>query len=260
MPREPRNIVLIGAGNVAHHLGMALKKTNNSIVGVLNRGEQTGERLAFELGCPYLTGFNSIPDETDIVIIAVTDDAIEEVASQIFCRGKIVAHTSGTKTIASLKDSSDRLGVFYPLQTMHRTASVDMQTVPLCIEANTNWGEGVLMELASSISGNVHLVNAEQRKILHLAAVIACNFSNHFYGLANDVLCQNGLDVSMLYPLIQQTALNVKSGDPHEHQTGPAARGDREVMAKHMEVLRSIDPKLAELYEIVSESIQNNRR
>lgn len=259
MPREPRNIVLVGAGNVAYHLGMALKKTNNSIVGVLNRGQQSGERLAFELGCPYLTSFKSIPDETDVVIIAVADDAIEEVASQIFCPGKIVAHTSGTQPIASLKDSSDRLGVFYPLQTMHKTASVDMETVPLCIEANTNWGEGVLMELASSVSGNVHLVNSEQRKILHLAAVIACNFSNHFYGLANDVLNKNGLDVSMLYPLIHQTALNVKSGDPHKHQTGPAVRGDKEVMSKHLEVLRSVDPKLAELYKIVSDSIQNSR-
>ena len=249
--------MLVGAGNVAYHLGMALKKTNNSLLGIANRGLTSGERLAFELGCPHLSGFDSIPEETDIVIIAVADDAIGEVASKIFCPGKIVTHTSGTQPLSILQDASDRLGVFYPLQTMHRSASVDMESVPFCIEANSNWGEGVLLELASSISENVHLVNSDQRKMLHLAAVLACNFSNHFYGLANDVLRSDGLDVSMLFPLIQQTAENVRSGNPHDHQTGPAARRDEEVMDRHIEELRSIDPKLAELYKVVSESIQN---
>lgn len=256
MPREPRNIVLVGAGNVAYHLGMALKKTNNSILGVINRGVDAGERLAFELGCPYLPEFNSIPEETDIVLIAVADDTIAEVASKIFCPGKIVAHTSGTHPLSILKDVSDRLGVFYPLQTMHKTATVDMESVPFCIEANSNWGEGVLMELASSMSKNVQLVNSDQRKKLHLAAVIACNFSNHFYGLANDVLKENGMDVSLLLPLIRQTAEIVKSGDPHAHQTGPAARGDEAVMNEHLQELEAIDPELANLYKVVSESIK----
>lgn len=257
MPREPRNIVLVGAGNVSYHLGMALKRTNNSILGVINRGVDAGERLAFELGCPYLPKNNSVPERTDIVLIAVTDDAIEEVASKIFCPGKIVAHTSGTQPLSVLKDVSDRLGVFYPLQTMHKTAAVDMESVPFCIEANSNWGEGVLMELASSMSKNVQLVNSDQRKLLHLAAVIACNFSNHFYGLANDVLKTERLDVSLLFPLIRQTAENVKGGDPHKHQTGPAARGDEAVIKEHLKVLEAMDPKRAKLYKAVSDSIRS---
>jgi predicted short-subunit dehydrogenase-like oxidoreductase (DUF2520 family) len=238
---------------------MALKKTNNSILGVVNRDVEAGERLAFELGCPFLTDFHSIPEAADIVIIAVADDAISEVASQIFCPGKIVAHTSGTQSMDVLRDASDRLGVFYPLQTMHRSGTVDMESVPFCVEANSNWGEGALMELASSISGNVHLVNSSQRKLLHLAAVIACNFSNHFYGLANDILGKDGLDISMLYPLIQQTAENVKNGNPHGHQTGPAVRGDVDVMNRHLRVLKSIDPKVAELYKAVSASIASKK-
>ncbi len=252
MPLEPKNVVLVGAGHMAYHLGNALKRSNNTLLRVINRTAESGERLAFELGCPFSSDFKSIPEETDIVIIAVKDDAISEVATKVFCPGKVVAHTSGSVPMSALGDASDRLGVFYPLQTMHREAEVNMKEVPFCIEGNTNWTEGLLLELARSLSENVQVLSSEQRKITHIAAVFACNFTNHFYALSEEILEKNGMSLDILKPLIKKTAANILTDHPKALQTGPAKRNDTKVMQEHLEQL---PPELKKLYQDVSVSI-----
>ncbi len=255
MPLEYRNIVLIGSGNVAYHLGNALKRSGNKLIKLINRTEERGERLAFELGCPFSTDLTSIPDETDVAIIAVKDDAITEVAKKIHCTGTIVAHTSGSVPLSALKDCSDRLGVFYPLQTMHRDGEVNMAEVPFCIEGNSKWNEGVLLELARSISGNVQTLNSEQRKVAHVAAVFACNFTNHFYALSEQILQQKGMELEILKPLISKTAKNILTDSPRELQTGPAKRNDAKVIQEHLELLDKLSPELGKLYQEITESI-----
>jgi len=255
MPLESRNIVLIGAGNVAYHLGIAFKRSGNKLLKLINRTTETGEQLAFELGCRFTDDFTQIPEETDVVIIAVNDDAIGEVADKIFCPGKIVVHTSGSVPMSALKDCSDRLGVFYPLQTMHRDAMVNMSEVPFCIEGNTNWSKGVLLELARSLSENVQVLSSEQRKMAHVAAVFACNFTNHFYALAGEFLENNGMTLDILKPLIKKTAANIATDHPKSLQTGPAKRNDIKVMREHLEILKKTSPELRKIYQEVSESI-----
>lgn len=255
MPFESRNIVLIGAGNVAHQLGRAFKRSENKLLMVIDRTEEKAERLAFELGCRYSSDLSNIPENADIVIMAVKDDAIPIVAKQLFCPGKTVAHTSGSVPLEALGDCSDRLGVFYPLQTLHRDVAVDMRQVPFCIEGNSNWNQGMLMELARSISDNVQVVDSEQRKVVHLAAVFANNFSNHCYAMAEAILNKADVPLDILRPLILKTAENIRTARPADVQTGPAKRGDAQVMAEHLALLGEIAPELAPIYAALSESI-----
>ncbi|MGB1316995.1 MAG: Rossmann-like and DUF2520 domain-containing protein, partial [Flavobacteriales bacterium] len=252
MPLEPKNVVLIGAGHMAHHLGNALKRSNNKLLKIINRSAENGERLAFELGCEFSTEFNSIPEEADVVIIAVKDDAVKAVANQVSANGIIVAHTSGSVPMSDLENASDKIGVFYPLQTMHKDAEVDMSEVPFCIEGNSKWNEGVLLELARSLSENVQVLTSEQRKVSHVAAVFACNFSNHFYALSEQILEENGMNLDILKPLIKKTASNILTDHPKALQTGPAKRNDVKVMEEHQQML---SPELKKLYAEVSESI-----
>jgi predicted short-subunit dehydrogenase-like oxidoreductase (DUF2520 family) len=255
MPLEPKNVVLIGAGHMAYHLGVALKRSNNKLLQLINRSKENGERLAFELGCKFSTDFSDIPKETDVVIIAVKDDAVKQVADQIFCEGVIVAHTSGSVPMSALENSSDKIGVFYPLQTMHRDVEVDMNEVPFCIEGNSKWNEGLLLELARSISENVQILSSEQRKMTHLAAVFACNFTNHFYVIAEQILEENGMTLDILRPLIKKTANNVLIESPKGLQTGPAKRNDAKVMEEHLQLLSKQSPELEKLYKELSDSI-----
>ena len=255
MPLEPKNVVLIGAGHVAYHLGKALKRSGNNLSLLIARDLKKGERLAFELGCKFSSDFGHIPDETEVVIIAVKDDAIAEVASKIHCPSTVVAHTSGSVPMSALGDASDRLGVFYPLQTMHHDVEVKMKEVPFCIEGNSKWNEGLLLELARSISENVQILSSEQRKMTHLAAVFACNFTNHFYALAEQILEENGMTLDILRPLIKKTANNVLKESPNGLQTGPAKRNDVKVMEEHLQLLSKQSPELEKLYKELSESI-----
>ncbi len=255
MPLEPKNVVLIGSGNVAHHLGNALKRSGNKLLKLINRTEETGQNLAFKLGCQFSTDFSDIPNETDVVIIAVKDDAIAEVAEKIQCSGTIVAHTSGSVPLSALNGCSDRLGVFYPLQTMHKDGEVNMMEVPFCVEGNSKWNEGVLLELARSISENVQTLNSEQRKVAHVAAVFACNFTNHFYALSEQILRQKDMNLDILKPLITKTAKNIATDSPKELQTGPAKRNDAKVIQEHLNLLEKLSPELEKLYQEVTESI-----
>lgn len=259
MPRELRNIAIIGSGNVAYHIGKAIKRSQNRVCGIYARNENTGSRLAFELGCEYFNDITKISDEVDIILIAVRDDAVVKIIAQIFYPGKLIAHTSGRIGMEILEAASDRIGVFYPLQTMHKDSQIKMKEVPFCIEANTNRDESMLMDLAASISDNLHLVNSEQRRTMHLAAVVACNFSNHMYALADQILKKDGMDLSILQPLIIQTAANIKNGDPKSLQTGPAIRGDEEVIRKHEALLQAKNPELAKLYNLLTQSILSQR-
>jgi predicted short-subunit dehydrogenase-like oxidoreductase (DUF2520 family) len=123
---------------------------------------------------------------------------VKAVANQISCNGIIVAHTSGSVPMSTLENSSDKIGVFYPLQTMHREAEVNMKEVPFCIEGNSKWNEGVLLELARSLSENVQVLSSAQRKVTPIAAVFACNFTNHFYALSEEILEKNGMSLDIV--------------------------------------------------------------
>jgi len=255
MPYQSHRIAIIGTGNVAHVLGRVLKRSGNRLTMVVGRTGEKAERLAFELGCKWSERMSDIPEETEVILIAVTDDAIADVASELYRPGTVVAHTSGSMPMEVLGDCSDRLGVFYPLQTLHRDVKVDFRQVPLCIEGNSNWNEGLLMEIARSISDNVQLINSEQRRMVHLAAVFACNFSNHCYAMADEILMRHGVSLDILRPLIRQTAENVQHGRPVDVQTGPAKRKDLSVMAEHHSLLERLDPDLTVIYKLMSKRI-----
>ena len=94
-----------------------------------------------------------------------------------------------------------------------------------------------LMKLGEEISQNVKAVNSEQRKVLHVAAVFACNFTNYFYSISEKLMLDHDLPSELLLPLIKETADKLKHHLPHEGQTGPARRNDQKIMAKHIEML-----------------------
>jgi predicted short-subunit dehydrogenase-like oxidoreductase (DUF2520 family) len=91
---------------------------------------------------------------------------------------------------------------------------------------------------------------------LHIAAVFACNFSNHLYALSQELLKEQDLDFDLLRPLIAETAAKVQSNEPIKMQTGPASRGDQETVDAHIELLKK-NPEMQELYQKLSQSIVN---
>jgi len=242
----------VGSGNVATHLAHALKNHSIEIVEVFSDKIENAKCFASEINCFVVESLNKLKP-TDLIIIAVPDSKIEEVSLQLPENDSLVVHTSGITNMASLS-GINRFGVLYPLQTFSRQRTVEMLEVPFCIEAHNEEDCKLLLELASKLSNNVKMVSSEQRKVLHLAAVMVSNFSNHLYALANEILEKSYLEFDFLLPLIKETALKAADVHPHDAQTGPARRNDVSTLEEHLEMLKEF-PEFRETYKLLSEQI-----
>lgn len=248
-------IVLLGSGNVATHLAKALKSKGEEIVQVYSQNLDNATLLAQSIATDAIGDLNEINQNADLYIISVKDDAIESVAKSLKNVTGLVVHTSGTTDINILSSQVTKAGVFYPLQTFSKSKEVSFENIPLCIEANDDSQLTILSNLAAKISREVYKLNGEKRKVLHLAAVFACNFPNHLYALANKILSQNGLDFEIIRPLIAETADKVMSNLPENVQTGPAVRADESTLNKHLSMLTDM-PELQNIYQTLSDSIK----
>jgi len=257
--KTPLSIVIIGTGNVAFHLATALHKSNHTILQVLGRNKMAAAELAKKVKAKSESDFKKVNTTADIYIIAVKDDAIEKVAAQLKLNNKILLHTSGTINTKALKASSKNYGVFYPLQTFSKNKKVNFSDVPICIEANNKTTASTLVALAQSISKKVYVINDTQRRNLHLAAVFACNFSNHLYAIAAQMLQKNKLSFDLLKPLIAETAEKIKEQTPAQAQTGPAVREDDKTINTHLKML-SKNKTLKKIYTLMSEEIIKQKR
>jgi predicted short-subunit dehydrogenase-like oxidoreductase (DUF2520 family) len=252
-------ITLLGSGNVATHLAAAFKNAGHQIAQVYSRDMQHASLLAYHVKADAIDDINQIKPETDIFIIAIKDDAIANIGRQLAKYNILTAHTSGATDLAALSAIIPNSGVFYPLQTFSKTKEVDFRQVPLCIEGSDETVTKQLEELARTISNNVYRVSSAQRKILHLAAVFACNFPNYLYDVARQLLEKHEMGFDLLKPLILETAQKVQTNLPADVQTGPAVRGDDATMSAHLQLLAD-EPQLKMLYELLSQGIITNKK
>jgi predicted short-subunit dehydrogenase-like oxidoreductase (DUF2520 family) len=256
MQRPIQRIVLIGSGNVATQLGRALKSAGLEIMQVYSRSPEAARALAAELNCDATHRLDSLLPGADLYLVSVADDAISEVAVGFPFSEVLVAHTSGSTPMDVLDVAGNRSGVFYPLQTFSKNVEIDMWQVPLCLEARHEEDLQLLEQLAGMLSHNVQRINSDDRRILHVAAVFACNFTNHMYTLAGDVLHSRGLSFDIMGPLIRETTRKATVSPPLQVQTGPALRHDKKTIDAHNKALEAL-PHLQKMYNFISQSIQN---
>ena len=252
-------IVLIGSGNLGTQLGLALAEKEHRIIQVFSMTEDNASELAANLYCPFTTDPDEIIKDADLYIIAVRDSAIELVVENIDFDTHLVVHTSGTVPLSVFENHCQNFGVFYPLQTFSKNKRVEFNAIPILIEANTDENNQILKNIAGSISDIVLSVNSEKRSRVHLAAVFACNFVNHFYLIAEELLKDKDLGFELLKPLIMETASKVIQNSPGQVQTGPAIRNDKKVMEEHLKMLSAF-PEWERFYQLISDNIYNTHK
>jgi predicted short-subunit dehydrogenase-like oxidoreductase (DUF2520 family) len=246
-------IVLYGTGAMARNLGSALKKSGADLIQVMGRNPEKVKELAGKLGCSAGLNPASLDPNATILIFCVSDDAIYKVSGLFSDRPLLMIHTAGSVGIDSLDTAHER-GVLYPLYTFSPYAEIDFSEIPLFVEASSDTALARTEQLAGMISRKVNRINSEQRFHLHIAAVFACNFSNHMYTIAKEILMRQQLSFDHLRPIIKETAQKVMEMDPAEAQTGPARRNDLGTLVRHIECLEN-DPEFQKIYSFVSESI-----
>lgn len=250
-------IDFIGAGNLAWNLAPALENAGASIRNIYSRNFNNAKKLAGRLYEGQVkTDLDFSEVDTDIILIAVTDDAIEEVAKEIILSGDvIVAHTSGSVPLTTLGYlASPNIGVFYPLQTFSKNQQINLDGVPILIEGDNKLTTEKLTHLAKSLSNNSSVISSTQRQQLHLAAVFANNFTNWMLTQSEEILQTAKLDLSIMKPLLEQSISKAMQLGPKNAQTGPAQRSDFNVLDKQMELL-SKQPEKQEVYKLLSQQI-----
>jgi predicted short-subunit dehydrogenase-like oxidoreductase (DUF2520 family) len=243
-----KTISIIGSGNVAHHLGHAFSGTVK-VRSVYSRNATENHKFATEL---FAFCADRIEDiiHSDLVLVCVNDDSINEIINQL-PRDQAVAYTSGSVLMSEL-DRKENIGVIYPLQTFSKDVPVDLFHVPFFIEASDEPMAQDLFELAWIVSRKVIFANSEDRRNLHLAAVMVNNFTNHIHTLAADFLKSKSLEFDFLKPLIAETSKKLQSGQPVDLQTGPAKRNDIHTIKTHLNMLEG---ETKAIYHLLSESI-----
>ncbi len=249
-------IVILGSGNVAAVLGRKFKAAGHRILQVVSRNTSAASKLAYEWDTESTNYPSIINRNADVYLIAVSDDAIDDVVADLRLPKKVVAHTAASVSKEVLKSVSDHYGVFYPLQTLHKE-DINLPEAPIFFDGSDEVTKKKLESLAISISPH-HVTEAadDTRLKLHIAAVLVNNFTNHLYALAEDYCKKEAIDFKQLLPLIDETASRIKEIPPSQSQTGPAARNDQETIQKHLELLKS-HPQLKKVYEFLTSSIRD---
>lgn len=252
---------MIGAGNLATQLSKALLRAGHDILQVYSRTMESANALAQQVGGAPVTDFHLLVYDADAYIFALRDSVLGEMIPQV-CRGReqrVFLHTAGSVPMEAFRGMPLHYGVLYPLQTFSKTRDVDFSHIPCFIEANDDYARQTIATLAKSVSQDVRPLSSEQRKYIHLAAVWACNFVNHCYNIAEDIVESQHIPFSTLLPLIDETARKVHELKPKEAQTGPAMRYDENVIREQAQLMR-LNPLEKDLYERLSVSVHRKSK
>lgn len=248
-------VISIGAGRLAWHLVQALSGAGHEVVQVYSRTEESAAALAAKVGAQPVCRMDDVGD-ADVYVVAVKDAVLADVVRQL-CKGRaarVFLHTAGSMPMQVFDGLAAHYGVFYPMQTFSKERALDFSRIPIFLEGSDPVALGVARTLAESVSRQVVELSGEGRRRLHLAAVFACNFANHCYELASEVLQEQGLPFSVMQALVDETAAKVSELSPRQAQTGPAVRYDQNVMEAQLSLLAD-RPLAQQIYRLMSKSI-----
>ena len=244
---------IIGSGKVASWFVNVIRKHGGVIRQVYSPTLGHAERLAVTCQAEAIDDLSQLLPQSDLYLFAVRDDAYSSLLEQLPFTLPMAVHTAGSLSMHLLKSYAESYGVIYPYQTISQESDFERLTVPLCVEACDDITTAQLLQWAAKWSPTSTVVSETQRAYLHLAAVFASNFTNAMYGIAYDILTSRQIPFEVITPLLEQTLEKVKILSPAEARTGPAARGDRQTMEKHLAMLE--DEELKAIYRLISEKI-----
>ncbi len=215
------------------------------VIGMGRAGGAIAGRLR-ERGLQVATGREAIAD-ADLVILAVPDGAIAEVARAVPI-GPWVAHVSGASSLAALDPHESRFSV-HPLQTLSRDRGPD--------QLDGAWGavtaEGPAAQeratwLAETLGLRPFDLADADKPLYHAGAAMASNFLVTLYRTAAHLLEESYAPPEALVPLMRRTIENGFA------LTGPIARGDWSTVEAHLKALRERAPEVEPLYRALAEA------
>lgn len=223
-------IAVIGSGNIGLQLMHVFRPLVNELYAVSHNLLECND-------ADYIFDHHEkLPTNLDVYIIAVQDAKIGSVAATLQVDQGIVVHTAGSVPMEIFDPYFEHYGIIYPFQSIRKNHELQVDEIPLLLEASDDESFEILKDLCESTGYPCEAVNSEARKHIHLAGVFASNFPNILYRIAYEIVEKQGINPTILIPLIKETAMRLENGHPAEFQTGPAIRNDRETLQEHLEL------------------------
>ncbi len=247
---------IIGTGNIAWFLGNRLISGQHHCTGVYSRNTAAAETLAESLLCEKFGSIADISDEdADICFMAVSDSAIPVVSQQLNFANTVLIHTAGAVDIESIAMAAKHRAVLWPVYSIVKNNLPDHRNIPCAWEATPGKATSYVQETGHAITDMLFEAHYEQRKWLHLSAVMSNNFVNHLLGICEQICADNNLPFSLLMPIIEQTFDRIRHTSPMNSQTGPAARNDTVTIQNQLALLAQ-HPRWQNVYKAITDSIQ----
>ena len=234
---------ILGGGRAAWAYGSAWRRIGRPLAGVWLRDESTSA-IASLLGTDRRS-LAELASDSDLLLVAVSDRAIVEVASRIPETEAIVFHASGALTALRGGFSLHPLKSLPPVGEPSR-----LDDALLVFEGNHR---DVAQELAAAIGARFAEVTAETKARYHAGAVFGSNYVALMLELAEQLI---GIDDARddLVRLAQSAIANWRAGEGRGRFTGPAIRGDRETVERHIAALAD-RPQVAKIYALLAEEL-----
>ena len=241
----------MGGGRAAWAYGSAWKRIGWPLSGVWLR-DDSHSHIA-ELLQTARMDMADLARESELLLVAVSDRAIAEVAEAIPETEALIFHASGA--LLSLRDGFS----LHPLKSLPPVgAPSDLEGTLLVFEGEHRRTAKLM---ATAIGARFCEVAPEQKALYHAAAVFGSNYIAASLEIAQRLMTRAGVtDVREDLAMLARSAIeNWRSHEDARRFTGPAARGDREVMASHRQALASEvtdgGPRVAEIYELLAAEI-----
>ncbi|MBX3102309.1 MAG: DUF2520 domain-containing protein [Bacteroidetes bacterium] len=258
-----RTVSILGAGGLAWNLAPAFVQGGHTVCQILSRSHTTAQQLAFLISTAQAGDAHTpLHPEADTVVLAVPDREITPAVEALLPRLKdetLLLHCAGSVPLSALAAHKGPIGVIYPVQTFSRMRRVSWKDIPVFAEG-AQGAETLVTDLARSLTGGqVHEMNSDARKVVHLGAVLGSNFVNALLAQSSRVVQELGLDHTIYLPLAREVVEKLTDFSPMMAQTGPAMRGDKETVATQKALLRDVAPELIPLYELLTQVITRMR-
>ena len=251
--RTGNKVGVVGAGRVGAVLAAKFRASGHPVVGVSGRSPASRLRIQTLLEGVDTLSPAEVVERADIVLIAVPDDALAEVALSLAPHvraGQVVMHTSGRHGLSVLVPmvaAGARAIALHPAMTftgtdvdLDRTCAYGLTAQP----ADRALAEALVAELG----GTPEWIDDADRIGYHAALSHGANHLNTLVAQAMDLLRAAGVDdpSAVLRPLLTASLDNALAyGDAA--LTGPVARGDINTVRAHTETLAA-QPDVLDTY------------
>ncbi len=247
---------IIGTGNIAWFFGKRIAAAGHSCVGVYGRNTEEVSVLADALLSKRHGTVNEIRDgDADVCFLAVSDLAIAPIAAGISFKQTILVHMAGALTLDVISGAAADYAILWPVYSIVKNNTPGHRGIPCAWEVSSDRAKRFVLEMGHAITDHLFEAGSDQRKWLHLSAVMTNNFINHLLAINEKICADNKLPGNTLQPLIAQTFDRVKNASPFAVQTGPAIRNDNNTIGQHLGLLAG-QPHIHEVYEAMTNSIK----